>query len=176
MIMFLAARRDGAASRARILAAVQADPGLHISLVAERTGLSWHTTMYHLKLLERRRLVQVDKGGRERRAFPAGLPAVHRTWLAAMRLAEAGDVLRLLLRDPRQSIPGLSRRMGHSEKVVRRQMAHLAEAGLVHRRGQMRPVYEVSRAAAPELAEWLRSRRPGDGVEERRLDEGEIFE
>src|SRR5687768_157214 len=173
--MFFAVRRDGAASRARILAAVQADPGIHVSLLAERAGLSWHTTMYHLRLLERRRLVQVDKGDRERRAFPAGLPTVHRAWLAALRTGEAAEVLRLLQQDPRQTIPGLSRRMGYSEKVVRRQIAHLSQAGLVHRRGQLRPVYELSRAAEPELADWLRRRgsggspadEPGEGVPDR---------
>jgi predicted transcriptional regulator len=157
MILF-SAGRDGAASRERILAAVQADPGIHVSLLAERVGLSWHTTMYHLRVLDRRRLVQVDKSDRERRAFPRGVPPVHRAWLAALRGDEAAEVLRLLMEDPRQTIPALSRRMGHSEKVVRRQVANLAEAGLVQRRGQMRPVYELSRAAEPELAEWLRKR------------------
>jgi len=160
--MFLVSRRDGAGSRARILAAIQADPGIHVAQLAERTGLSWHTTLYHLRLLERRRQVQVQKTDRERRAFPAGLPPAHRAWLAALRTGEAADLLRLLQQDPRQSIPRLSRRMGFSEKVVRRQMANLSQAGLVHRRGQLRPVYEVSRAAEPELAEWLRRRGSAD--------------
>ena len=159
--MFLASRRDGAGSRARILAAVQADPGIHVSQLATATGLSWHTTMYHLRLLERRRLLQVDKSDRERRAFPTGLAPTHRAWLAALRSDEAAEMLRLLQQDPRQTIPGLSRRMGHSEKVVRRQIANLSQAGLVHRRGQMRPVYELTRTAEPELAEWLRRRGAG---------------
>ena len=158
--------RDGAASRARILSAVQGDPGLHVSLLAQQAGLSWHATIYHLRVLERQGLVQVEKGGRERRAFPTGVPDVHRAWLAAMRLGEAVDVLRALMQDPRQSIPDLSRRMGHSEKVVRRQVANLAQAGLVQRHGQLRPVYEVNRAAEPDLAGWLRQRNPNEGSPE----------
>lgn len=165
-MLFLVARRDGSDSRTRILDTVKEDPGIHVSMLAQRIGLSWHTTMYHLRLLERRRLVQVDKGDRERRAFPTGVPAAHRAWLAALRVGEAAEVLRLLQQDPRQTIPGLSRRMGYSEKVVRRQMANLSQAGLVHRRGQLRPVYELSRAAGPELAEWLRrAQAEGDRAE-----------
>lgn len=161
MILFLAARKDGARRRADLLAAIQADSGIHVAELAKRAGLSWHTTMYHLRILQRRRLVEVEKGDRERRAFPAGLPATHRAWLAALRVGDAAEVLRLLQQDPRQSIPGLSRRMGYSEKVVRRQIANLAQAGLVQRRGQLRPVYELNRAAEPALTDWLRKR--GDG-------------
>lgn len=160
MIVFLV-RRDGAASRSRILASVQADPGVHVSQLAQEAALSWHATIYHLRLLERQGLVQVEKGGRERRAFPTGVPDAHRAWLAAMHLGDAVEVLRALLQDPRQTIPDLSRRMGHSEKVVRRQVANLSHAGLVQRHGQLRPVYEVNRTAEPDLAEWLR-RRPTD--------------
>ncbi|MEA3165232.1 MAG: hypothetical protein QOJ26_76 [Thermoplasmata archaeon] len=170
MLFLLFGARDGAASRERILAAVLADPGVHVSLLAERVGLSWHTTMYHLRVLDGRRLVHVDKSERERRAFPRGLPPAHRAWLAAMRDDDAAEVLRLLMEDPRQTIPALSRRMGHSEKVVRRQVANLAQAGLVQRRGQMRPVYELSRAAQPELSEWLR-KGGGPGAGEDLADE-----
>lgn len=166
MIVFLV-RRDGGASRSRILSAVQADPGIHVSLLAEQAGLSWHATIYHLRVLERQGLLQVEKGGRERRAFPTGVPESHRTWLAAMHLGEAVEVLRALMEDPRQTIPDLSRRMGHSEKVVRRQVANLSQAGLVQRHGQLRPVYEVSRTAEPDLTEWLR-RRPAEAPAEQR--------
>lgn len=156
MILFLAERRDGAGSRVKILQAVRQDPGIHVSLLAKRAGLSWQTTRYHLKILASQGLVQIDKGGRERRAFPLGVSTTHRSWLAALRTGEAAQVLRLLLADPGQTIPALSRRMGHSEKVVRRQIANLSNAGLVQRKGHLRPMYEPA-VHSPDLAEWLRS-------------------
>jgi predicted transcriptional regulator len=156
MILFFAAeRRDGIGSRDRILQAVREDPGIHISLLAKKAGLSWQTTRYHLRILAAHGLVQVDKGGRERRAFPLGVSTTHRSWLAALRTDEAAQVLRLLLADPGQTIPALSRRMGHSEKVVRRQIANLSQAGLVQRRGHLRPLYEPA-VHSPDLAAWLR--------------------
>jgi predicted transcriptional regulator len=168
VLFFTVRRRDGRASRERIRSMVEAHPGIHVADLAERTGLSWHTTAYHLRVLVRSRLVLLDKGGRERRAFPAGLPPRHRQWLAALQAEEAAEVLRALFDDPRQSVPVLSRRMGYSEKVVRRHVAHLTQAGLVQRLGQLRPVYEPSRAAQPALAEWLR-RKQGDAP---RMEQG----
>lgn len=165
-MMFLAHRRDGQDSRDRILAAVRAEPGIHVSELGRRLRLPWGTTRYHLAILQRRGAVELEKGGRERRAYPMGIPALQRTWLAALRGASAMDVLRLLLEDPRQSVPLLSRRMGASEKVVRRQVANLAHAGLLQRHGQMRAVYELDPEAAPQLERWLRSQDAAPGSRE----------
>jgi DNA-binding IclR family transcriptional regulator len=173
MILFLAERRDGAGSRVKILQVVRQDPGIHVSLLAKRAGLSWQTTRYHLRILQTQGLVQVDKGGRERRAFPLGVSTTHRSWLAALRTGEAAQVLRLLLTEPGQTIPALSRRMGHSEKVVRRQIANLSQAGLVQRKGHLRPLYEPA-IHSPDLAAWLRSEQEeaggGDGSASRGVD------
>lgn len=48
--------------------------------------------------------------------------------------------------------------MGYSEKVVRRQVANLANAGLVERRGELRPVYAPHPAARNEIGPLLRGR------------------
>lgn len=176
-LLFFAERRDGAGSRVRILKEVRGDPGIHISMLAKKAGLSWQTTRYHLRILQAQGLVQVDKGGRERRAFPLGVSTTHRSWLAALRTGEAAQVLRLLLADPGQTIPALSRRMGHSEKVVRRQIANLSQAGLVQRRGHLRPLYEPT-INSPDLAAWLRQESEetagGDGPAARALDPARI--
>jgi predicted transcriptional regulator len=176
-LLFLAERRDGAGSRVRILHEVRQDPGIHISLLAKRSGLSWQTTRYHLRILQTQGLVQVDKGGRERRAFPLGVSTTHRSWLAALRTGEAAQVLRLLLADPGQTIPAISRRMGHSEKVVRRQIANLSQAGLVQRRGHLRPLYEPA-VQSPDLAAWLRQESEeaaaGDGPSSRALGQARM--
>lgn len=158
MFLFATARKDGPASRQRILAEVAADPGIHVSELGERTGLSWHTIAYHLQILRRTHAVLVEKGRRERRVFPTEMPPGHRAWLAALRGDRAHEVLRLLLDDPQQGITSLSRRMGFSEKIVRCQVARLAEAGLVARRGHVAPVYEINPAAVHEVKGWLRDR------------------
>lgn len=159
MLFFAAGGKDGKATRARIRALVQDEPGIHVSEIADRLGISWHTVGYHLGILARSRVVQLEKGGRERRVFPMGIPPRHRQWLAALRTEQAAEVLRILLRDPRLSVPVLSRRMGFSEKIVRRQVERLAEAGLVERRGELRPVYQPSQqAAASHEARWLERR------------------
>ena len=106
MMLFFAGRgRDGRGSRALIRAMVEAEPGIHIAELAQRTGLSWHTTAYHLRLLEKQRVVSLEKGQRERRAFPAGIPDLHRRWLAGLRTDKAAELLRSLLEDPRQTVP-----------------------------------------------------------------------
>ena len=158
-MLFLVVGKDGRATRGRIRTLVQDEPGIHVSEIAERLAISWHTAGYHLGILARSRLVHLEKNGRERRVFPSGLPPRHRQWLAALRTEQAAEVLRILLRDPRLSVPVLSRRMGFSEKIVRRQVERLAEAGLVERRGELRPVYQpsVQAVAGPET-KWLERR------------------
>lgn len=155
-MLFFAGVKDGRATRARIRALVAAEPGIHVSELAQRLGISWHTVGYHLGVLARGGLLILEKRGRERRVFLVGIPPRHRQWLAALRTEEAAEVLRILLRAPRLSVPVLSRRMGFSEKIVRRQMERLSDAGLVERRGELRPVYEPSPlAAGPPEARWL---------------------
>lgn len=175
MLFFAGRGKDGRAMRASIRNVVQANPGIHVSELAERLHVSWHTAAYHLGVLARLRLVQLEKNGRERRVFPMGVPPRHRQWLAALRDEDAAEVLRILLRDPRLSVPVLSRRMGFSEKIVRRQVERLAEAGLVERRGQLRPVYEPSpQAAGDGEARWLERRLglPSMGPDLSHGDEG----
>lgn len=165
LLMFFAGRgKDGQAMRARIRQAIDAEPGIHVSELADRLGISWHTAAYHLGVLDKAHLVQLEKGERERRAYPVGIPPRHRQWLAALRTEQAAEVLRVLLEDPRLSVPGISRRMGYSEKIVRRQVARLAEAGLVQRHGSLRPVYEPSPQAATAVEAFGLDRRARAGT------------
>ena len=158
-----AARHDGRASRAAILQLVRQDPGIHVTEISDRTGLSWHTTAYHLGILERSGMLAVEKVGRDRCVFPKGVPARQRPWLVALRAGQAVDILRVLFDEPRQDVPELARRVGRSEKVVRRRLADLEEAGVLHRVGTWRPVYEVKPSNAKPVAALVRQqarRRP----------------
>jgi len=156
--------RAGAESmrkRAAILDAVRQDPGIHVAELARRVGLPWRTTSFHLAALERQGALVSYRRDRERHLFPAGVPDLHRDWLAALRSDNAQEVLHLLSDCPWQSIPQISRRTGFSQKVVRRQIANLVEAGLVQRRGTLRPEYDPIVGEA-ELARWL-DRAGADG-------------
>lgn len=141
-------QRDGLARRGSILATVEEEPGIHMTVLAARSGLSWHATAYHVRILERLGLVESGRGGRDRRVFPAGLSASHRAALVAARTERALDVLRILLDVAPQGVATISRRMGCSPKVVRRAMAALQAAQLVQQSGSWRPTYLPDRAAA----------------------------
>jgi PAS domain-containing protein len=100
--------------------------------------------------------VKLEKGGRERVAFPQGVPATHRRWLLAMRTFEAREVLRALLDDPGQSVPALSRRLDRSGKVIRGAIAALVRAGILYKVGWWRPVYALKLSDAGQMASLLR--------------------
>ncbi|MEA3165248.1 MAG: hypothetical protein QOJ26_92 [Thermoplasmata archaeon] len=146
---------EGEANRALIQSLVEEDPGIHVSEIADRVGRSWHTTAHHLALLQRAGKVAVEKAGRDRRVFPAGIPARHRRWLAAMRVGQSRAIVRALLDGSRLNVPELSHRLGCSEKVVRRRISDLVRAGLVGRIGTWHPVYEVKRSDALQVASLL---------------------
>jgi PAS domain-containing protein len=145
---------DGHASRRRILTVVQADPGIHVTQIAERTALSWHTTLYHLRILKRAGQVDVHKDGRDRAVFPKGVPVRQRRWVVALRDDQARKVLRILMTSA-QNVPAMSRQLGSTEKVVRCRLRSLVKAGLLRQRGRWRPLYEVPRADAGPIATLL---------------------
>jgi PAS domain-containing protein len=148
-------RPGGAESRKRIEAAVRRDPGLPVAEIAERARLSWHTTAYHLGILDGAGKVVIEKVGRDRSVFPPNVPAQQRRWVAALRVDQARQLLRLLMADPRQDIPALARHMGCTEKVVRRRIEHLAQTGLVERIGNWRPVFQVRTVGSRHIAALL---------------------
>ena len=159
MLFFAGRGKDGRAMRARMRELIQAEPGIHVAELAQRLAVSWHTAAYHLGVLVKTRVVQLEKGDRERRAYPAGISARHRQWLAALRADQAVEVLRNLMEGTPLSVPVLSRRMGFSEKIVRRHVERLADAGLLQRRGELRPVYEANpNLEATDDRPWLERR------------------
>lgn len=146
---------DGEGNRRRILAVVLQDPGIHVTEIAERTALSWHTAVYHVGLLRRAGQVTVQKVGRERSIFPKGIPTRQQGWLVAMRDQQARQVLRLLMDDPTLKAPAIGRRLACSPKVVRSRLRTLRRAGLLDRRGRWRPTYDVKGADARRIAALL---------------------
>jgi DNA-binding transcriptional ArsR family regulator len=137
---------------------VERDPGIHVTEIAERTGLSWHTTAYHLAILRRASKVTIQRTGRDQCVFAKGIPVRQRRWFVATRSGQAREILRILLDERLQSVAALSRRTGVSAKVVRRRVQHLEEAGLVVRSGTWRPVYGI-KSDVPLLPLLLESGR-----------------
>lgn len=142
------------ASRARLLALIHRQPGVHKSALCEATGLAWGTVDYHLRLLARGGLVSAQPAGRATRFFPALLVAREREQMAALAEAPASRIAALLRRSPGQGNQALSERLDLSSKVVRRHLLRLVREGLVEREGTHRPVYRL-RSEADALLDRL---------------------
>src|SRR5688572_20732036 len=146
-----------------MLEAILQDPGIHLADLGKQLGLSWSTVSYHARHLAKEGRIQVVKSHRERRLYGPKVPALHKPWLAALRDEDTTRVLSALLEAP-ASVPQLGAALGLSHKVIRRHLAHLEESGLVHRREDLRTVFEASRdAAALDPSSGLGRGRKGSG-------------
>ncbi|MCA1820133.1 MAG: winged helix-turn-helix transcriptional regulator [Thermoplasmatota archaeon] len=124
-------------------------PGMNKSRLGEAVGLSWATTTYHLKILETQGAVHLERRGRrDVLCFPVGVPVRFRPWLATLLDTSSLRVLDALGHDE-LGVAELSRRRGLSESALRRQLGRLEGAGIVLKRGQLRPRF----ARNPELPE-----------------------
>lgn len=134
--------RDGDATRARLIQAIRANPGIHAADLSERLGLAWSTVDYHLRVLRRGELIKVVKALREKHLFPLEVEPTQHMWFAALRDEGAHRVFQRLIELPGQGVPLLSQWAGLSQKVIRRQLTDLIDVGLVTKRGQARPTFE----------------------------------
>ncbi len=159
MMLFLAINRekDGDASRQRILAAIQAEPGIHAADLEERVELAWSTISYHARVLEKRGLISTEKSNREKRLFPTTIPATQHTWFAALRDDDTNSVLKRILTTEDQGLPELSADLGLPQKVMRRHLSTLKDAGLVDRTQTPKPLYFGTPDAEKALSEHLRN-------------------
>jgi DNA-binding transcriptional ArsR family regulator len=141
MLFVALLERQGEGSRARILATLRRNPGLNATRLARAVGLSWTTTMYHLKRLRAQGAIELQRHGRrDIRCFPVGVPAKYRSWLAALHNEKDAEVLDAL--GPGEAgVRELSQRMGLSESAMRRRLERLREDGVLEKRGKLRPVY-----------------------------------
>lgn len=135
--------------RARIMSAVEAEPGIHYREVVRRTGLGRSTVKHHLGKLEHVGLVTSRRGRGYTSYFPAG--AVDRRAMHAIANAK-GDGARRLLKAaherPGCSAGDLALRLGMSKPTVSFHLARLHDAGLlnVERRGRVARVYATEQA------------------------------
>lgn len=141
-MLFLARlEREGQGSRARILHLLREKPGMNLTQLAKAAGLSWTTVKYHLRRLQVQGVVQVERfGRRDSRWFPLGVPSKYRPWLATLL---DQDTLRILdvLADREAGVAELARLLGRSESAIRRRLYRMHRAGMLAKRGKLRPRY-----------------------------------
>lgn len=134
--------------RARVLALVEAEPGLHVRGLASRLGLARSHVAHHLRQLERGGLVRVVKGPGytcvfRKGAMDASLMGAS-TWLKA---PGARAVLALSLRSPGVGPREAASQLGMSPGTVAYHLKRLREAGLLEA-GQGLASTELGRRAA----------------------------
>jgi DNA-binding transcriptional ArsR family regulator len=135
--------------RRRLYERVRADPGLSLSDLAQRMGLSWGNTVHHLGVLRRSGLVVSLRHGRYRRWFVAGQEPGERAQVAALRNATSARVAKAVLESPGLSQKQLADRLGMTPQAVHWHLVRLAGAGLVRRVRDGRQVRHFVAQAKP---------------------------
>lgn len=120
-------------TREAILDLVIETPGIHKSELCRRLELSWGTVSHHVSMMSRNGLLDAVRNGRELSLFPPQVAERFQTVFLALREDGSNELLALLASGKPQPLSSLSRALNCSRKVVRRQLAQLQEAGVVHR-------------------------------------------
>jgi DNA-binding transcriptional ArsR family regulator len=120
--------------RAKIVEAVNADPGVNANTIARRLGLARGVAMYHLAVLERERVLNCVRPGRQRHYFPRGTLAPREMMkISLLRRAHAEDLYRIVAESPGIGAGELARRLGVSASRVTHLVDRLAREGLIER-------------------------------------------
>lgn len=142
-------------TRARLLSAIRAHPGVDRAELARLTGLSWSAVAHHVRAFVRRGEVSAAAVGR-RTVYHAGLAAREAALRRLLRTEpNAACLLRRLNDGPASGLRPLSQELAMDRKAVRRYLALLSDAGLVRREEAPLPRFEL-RAVALDLRDLLR--------------------
>lgn len=140
------ARIAAQATRARLLDALRAEPGLSPAEVARAVGVDPSTALYHLRRLEKEALVGVERDARGAYYFVAGaVPPAERARIVAER--KVAPVLHALRTEPGLSKARLAERLAIARPTLAWHLARLQRAGLVRyeRDGREVKVYPAPR-------------------------------
>ncbi|HWG92494.1 MAG TPA: MarR family transcriptional regulator, partial [Candidatus Thermoplasmatota archaeon] len=88
----------GHAAREALQAAIRESPGIHYSALQERTGLNTGALVYHLRTLEKHRVIVSRREGPNRRFYPVEQSAPR--FVGEPLTPAQEDILRLLARGP----------------------------------------------------------------------------
>ncbi len=141
--------RPSSHTRDRIWALIQADPGVHKSDLKRMTGLSWGTISHHVSRLESSGRIRVHRVNNRAMLFPVDIPPERWNEMALLRQTQALQVLEALADGDRVNVSWLAARLGMSAKSLRRILGELESAGLICKRGRMRPDFQIVDPQAP---------------------------
>lgn len=132
---------------------VQGEPGISLSDIAQRAGLGWGATVYHLERLEKGGFVTSEKTGAKRCFFPVGAVARDaRAPLATLREEQLRVVATYVHERPGTTQGEMAEALGISASAASKQVSKLASAGLVVREREWKTVRLMP---GPKLAELL---------------------
>ncbi|MBI2078720.1 MAG: helix-turn-helix domain-containing protein [Euryarchaeota archaeon] len=122
------------ATRARMVEAVAADPGVTASGLAARLRLPRGVALHHLYVLERERLLSSVRADGFRHYFPAGRfsPRDMRQ-RAVLRQSHAADLYRLVLAQPGIEVGAAASRVGIAPSQASHLVDRLSREGLIER-------------------------------------------
>jgi predicted transcriptional regulator len=123
---------DGAlenADRARMLALIRGDPGVHMRELQRRTGFGWGRFHHHVRLLRSSLAVRTDRQGRRVLLYPANVvpPRLHPIQATAERLLGCVCV------NPGATPKELARCVGVSRQLAVYHLRRLDRLGVVQR-------------------------------------------
>ncbi len=118
-------------TRRRILAIVEAEPGITLTQLRSHVGCSWGTIHYHTQKLERQEQVRSEPVGRSRRFFLGSTSDDARRGVAALRTGRIRELVQAILDRPGAVQKELTGDLNLSRKVMRGYVDHLVDAGLV---------------------------------------------
>jgi predicted transcriptional regulator len=111
--------------------AVAADPGIALRDLIGSTGYSGGTVVYHIRRLEKARLVTSQRAGRNRRLYVTGASMESRAAIPILRNATARRIAAYLLKHPGAVQRDVCEGVGISPPVAHKYLARLLDAGLV---------------------------------------------
>lgn len=121
---------------------IQTEPGIHAHALSEKAEIGWGTTVYHLRLMERNRLITSERKGRYRRFFPAaGFLAKKREVLSVLQNDTTNAIARLVLKKPGLNQKAVCEELDISPSLANWHMNRLLEAELVRRERRGRTVH-----------------------------------
>ncbi|MFO1533473.1 MAG: winged helix-turn-helix transcriptional regulator [Thermoplasmatota archaeon] len=140
---------DGDGTRERILAAVQAEPGIHTSELTRATGVTWGNLAHHLRILESQGHLAKGVHGSRTCYFAPSVPERERALLVARRNEVSSLILDALGREGGLMQQEIVRRTGARTSTVERYLHHLVEEQLVRPDGTR---FELADETFPEAA------------------------
>jgi len=147
-------RYNGEGSRERILATIQAAPGIHTGELTRATSVSWGNLAHHLRVLEGEGLVLRKRFGSRTCYFLPAVPEADRALQVARRQEVTSLILDALGSRPGAMVGDLASATGARPSAVSRHLHHLIEEGLVRSVDPAGQRFEVAGGLGAPGAGW----------------------